>query len=245
MLGTFILWFGWYGFNAGTALVTTSNFRDKLTALAAVNTTLSGGIAGMVALFVHFFNVERKTGERIFDLRTAMNGSLGGLVAITAGAGVVQPWAAVVIGVVAGLMYLFSSNLLIKLRIDDAVEAIPVHMFNGAWGMIAVGLFASKPRLELAYGHEMEHVGWVYSLSNGSADAHLLAANIVGILWIFGWTLFTMMPFFIWLDWKGWFRSDPLEELVGLDTSYHGGLMLTTGDEAVNPNTSLNSVNSE
>jgi Amt family ammonium transporter len=88
MLGTIILWFGWYGFNAGSALITDSKERDQLLSLCAVNTTLSGGMAGLVALFANYFILERRTGEPIFDLVTAMNGSLGGLVAITAGCGV-------------------------------------------------------------------------------------------------------------------------------------------------------------
>jgi Amt family ammonium transporter len=88
MLGTIILWFGWYGFNAGSALLTDSKEMDRLLALCAVNTTLSGGMAGLTALFVNYYVLERRTGEPIFDLVVAMNGSLGGLVAITAGCGV-------------------------------------------------------------------------------------------------------------------------------------------------------------
>ncbi len=88
MLGTFILWFGWYGFNSGSALIAPSQERGKLVALSAVNTTLSGGMAGLVALFVNLFILERQLGEPIFDLKMAMNGSLSGLVAITAGCGV-------------------------------------------------------------------------------------------------------------------------------------------------------------
>lgn len=87
MLGTFTLWFGWYAFNAGSALITRSSGRDELAALAGVNTTLSGGMAGMVALFMNLLILERSTGEPFFDLKYAMNGSLCGLVAITAGCG--------------------------------------------------------------------------------------------------------------------------------------------------------------
>ncbi len=235
MLGTITLWFGWYGFNAGSAIVTNSPDVARLTGVAAVNTTVAGGMAGIMALFVDFLLVERRTGELIFDLKKAMNGTLAGLVSITAGAGLVEPWAAVLTGAVAGLLYLGGTQLLVRLRLDDAVDAIPVHMFNGMWGMIAVGLFASDRNLELSFGKEVEHVGLFYSFHNGRADARLLAANIVGILWVIVWVLSTMMPFFVWLDWKGWFRSDPLEEIVGLDTSYHGGLILTGGDDSINP----------
>jgi Amt family ammonium transporter len=235
MLGTFILWFGWYGFNGGSALIGNSNDPGRLMSIAVVNTTLSGGMAGLVALFANFFVLERFTGEPIFDLKVAMNGSLGGLVAVTAACGVVEPWAAVLIGAVAGIIYLAGSQLLVNIRLDDAVDAIPVHMFNGMWGLLSVGLFASRRNLELALGKDALHVGWVYSWREGSADAHLLGAQLIGILFIFGWVVGVMLPFFIWLDWKGWFRSDPLEEIVGLDTSYHGGLILGSGQEQVNP----------
>lgn len=154
--------------------------------------------------------------------------------AITSSCGVVEPWAAVIIGVVAGLLYLFGTWALIKVRLDDAVNAIPVHMVNGLWGMIAVGLFAAPKRLELTYAREIEHVGLFYSFRQGSGDANLLAAQIVGCLFVAGWVMGVMLPFFIWLDWRGWFRADPLEEIVGLDTSYHGGLILSSEDD-VNP----------
>eukprot|EP00934_Nitzschia_sp_Nitz4_P007755 Nitzschia sp. Nitz4//scaffold297_size22919//1667//3508//NITZ4_008517-RA/size22919-augustus-gene-0.5-mRNA-1//1//CDS//3329546286//7745//frame0 len=235
MLGTFILWFGWYGFSAGAGLVIPSEEKEKLTAIAGVNTTLSGGAAGLVAVFIHFFYLDRTTGEPYFDPRVAMNGSLSGLVAITAGAALVQPWAAVLIGALAGTFYLIARDLLVRMRLDDAVDAIPVHMFNGLWGMISVSLLACEDHVVAAYTSEFKHVGLFYSFANGGFDGHMLAANIIGILWIIGWTFFIMMPFFFWLDWKGWFRSDPLEEIVGLDTSYHGGLLLTTGEDAVNP----------
>ena len=125
-------------------------------------------------------------------------------------------------GTVAGIVYLSASNLLVRLKIDDAVDAIPVHFFNGLWGLVAVGLFASPLKLENAYGRS-KHVGWCYSWSKGSSDATLLGTNLVGFLFIVGWVLFTMLPFFFLLSYLGWFRSDPLEEIVGLDISYHGG----------------------
>jgi Amt family ammonium transporter len=132
-------------------------------------------------------------------------------------------------------LYLFGQWALIKLRLDDALDAIPMHMLNGIWGMISVGFFASPRRLEVANSRVFPHVGWFYSLRNGSADAHLLAAQIIGVLFILDWVMAIMLPFFIWLDWKGWFRSDLLEELVSLDTSYHGGLFLGSDNCKVNP----------
>ena len=166
MLGAFILWFGWYGFNAGSALngIPYEN-RGSVAALAAANTGLSAGAGGLTALFVNLWILERYTGEPFFDLKYAMNGTLSGLVAITAGCGVVEPWAAVLIGFVAGLLYIGSSKGILRLRLDDAVDAIPVHLFNGAWGVLSVGFLASPERLLAAYGMD-KHVGWyVWSMS--------------------------------------------------------------------------------
>ena len=92
-----------------------------------------------------------------------------------------------------------------------------------------MGFFASPRRLLAAHGRD-EHVGWCYSWGQGSGDATLLGAQLISILFIMAWTFSIMMPFFIWLDWMGWFRSDPLEEIVGLDTSYHGGVILGDSD---------------
>lgn len=234
MLGTFTLWFGWYGFNAGSALLLPTGNGGVVLPLSGVNTTLAGGTAGIVALFANLVFQERSTGEGFFDLKYLMNGALAGLVAITGSCGVVEPWAAVVIGALAGLLYMFSSWLLVLFRLDDAVDAIPVHMVNGAWGLIAAGLFASPARLNTAYGHS-DCVGLFYTFSHGGANGTLLGAQICGILFIFGWVLFTMLPFFVWLDMKGWFRSDPLDEIIGLDTSYHGGCMLGNNADKVGP----------
>ena len=107
-------------------------------------------------------------------------------------------------------------------------------MINGAFGLIATGLFASPARLEVAFGNS-NHVGFFYSFAHGGADATLLAAQIICILFIFGWVMFTMLPFFVWLDMKGWFRSDPLDEIIGLDTSYHGGCVLGANTEKIGP----------
>ena len=132
MLGTFILWFGWYGFNPGSALTITHTLNTgDIAALAAVNTTLSAAAGGVTALFTNLFVVERRTGEAKFDLVCLMNGCLGGLVAITAGCSTLEPYGALIVGAVAGWIYLATSQLLIKVRLDDAVDAIPVHLACG------------------------------------------------------------------------------------------------------------------
>lgn len=141
---------------------------------------------------------------------------------ITAGCATVEPWAALVIGMIAGILYIAGSDALIKLRLDDAVDAIPVHGVNGIWGLISVGLFTHPERLLQSYGTEA-HPGFFYSLSSGGVDARLLACQLVGVLFIFGWAFVTMLPFFLWLNFMGWFRSESVQELVGLDIAYHGG----------------------
>ena len=216
LLGTMILWFGWFGFNGGSALALDRNIGLNA-ANAAVATAISGASGGLSALFTNFWLEERRTGEPSFSLVMCMNGALSGLVAITAGCALVEPWGALIMGTVAGWLYIWGSHLLIRLRIDDVVDAIPVHMINGCWGLLGLGLLASPRKLELAYGHS-EHAGWFFDFT----DAHLLGAQVCAALWISGWTLFTMFPFFIWLNYKGWLRADSLEELVGLDISYHG-----------------------
>lgn len=233
MLGTFILWFGWYGFNPGSALILTTTLNTgDVAALAAVNTTICAAVAGTTALFTNLFVEERTTGEAKFDLLSLMNGCLGGLVAITAGCAVVEPWAAFIIGLVAGWLYLLTSAGLIRLRLDDAVDAIPVHLVCGTWGIFSVGFLASPERILAAYGVD-SHAGWFYELARGSFDASLLGAQVCAILFVIGWVFFIMFPFFIWLNYMGWFRADSLEELVGLDISYHGGSALGGGNDEV------------
>jgi Amt family ammonium transporter len=211
-----------YGFNPGSALLLTeAESTGKVAALAAVNTSLAGASGAIGALMTNLYIEERKTGELAFDLTAAMNGTLAGLVAITACCGTIETWAAICVGIVAGWIYLMGSKMLLKLRLDDAVDAIPVHMFNGMWGLIATGLFSSPGRLIDAYGTD-ERLGLFYSFGQGKFDGTLLLIQCMTMLFIIGWSIAMMLPFFIWLNYMGWFRADSLEELVGLDMSYHG-----------------------
>ena len=103
-----------------------------------------------------------RTGVTTYDAVATCNGCLTGLAAITGGAATVEPWAAVVIGIIAGWIYIGCSNLIVRLRIDDAVDAIPVHMGGGGWGVIATGLFSSPQRMaDYMAGRETD-VGWFY-----------------------------------------------------------------------------------
>lgn len=221
-LGTFCLWFGWYGFNPGSTLAIATDNLGNVASLVAVNTTLAACAGAVSAMFTSTFMERMRTGLASYDVTYTMNGCLTGLVAITAGCATVDPWAAVIIGIFAGWFYLLGSNILIRLRIDDAVDAIPVHMVGGAWGVIATGLFTTSNRLNAAFGTD-ENIGWFFEWGRGSGNFTMLGAQIVGILFIFGWTMATMIPFFYMLKILGWLRIDRLEEEVGMDVSIHKG----------------------
>ena len=222
ILGTFILWVGWYGFNPGSALEISTANTAQTAALCAVTTTLGAATGCVTALFTDSFLESMKTGETSYDLTMAMNGALGGLVAITAGCSVVEPWAAILIGAIGGWIYLGASKLLIRLRIDDAVDAIPVHFANGMWGVIAVGFFAKGRLMDIA-GFNGEHEGLFYEWASDDTDGNLMVAQLCSIFFIVGWVTALMGPFFYILNIAGMFRVDALEEEVGLDISHHRG----------------------
>jgi len=217
VLGTFVLWVGWYGFNPGSTLLISNSTAAAVSALAAVTTTIAAAAGSVSALFMDMFLSRMKTGHCEYDITMCMNGALAGLVAVTAGCSVMAPWAALVTGIIGGWVYIFFSSLLVKLRIDDAVDAVPVHFGNGIWGCIAVGLFAEPSRVANAYS---EHGN--YGLFYGTG-AKLLGAQVVGVLWVIGWVTVIMTPYFLLLNSAGLFRVDAIEEEVGLDISHHKG----------------------
>lgn len=221
-LGTFALWFGWYGFNPGSSIYIATAASGDVSSLAAVNTTLGSAAGALSGMFTSTVVDERKTGVYTWDTTAAMNGCLTGLVAITAGCATVEPWAAFVIGITAGWIYLAASALMIKLKIDDAVDAIPVHMFGGMWGVIATGLFTSPRRLETAF-NTTENVGWFYEWGRGSGNFTLLGCQLVSVLFVLGWSACIFTPFCMLLKALNWLRIDPLEEEVGMDISRHKG----------------------
>jgi len=221
-LGTFALWFGWYGFNPGSTIYIASAQSGDVASLVAVNTTLGAAAAALSGLFTSTLVEERKTGIYQWDTTAAMNGCLTGLVSITAGCATVDPWAAFVIGIVGGWVYLAASALMIRLKIDDAVDAIPVHMFGGAWGVLATGLFSNARRMEIA-GSSTENIGWFYEWGRGSGNFTLMGLQLVAILFVFGWVVCIFTPFCYCLKMLNWLRIDPLEEEVGMDISRHKG----------------------
>ena len=186
---------------------------------AAVNVTIAGAMGGLTAMLVRMYFGFRNDGETAYDISALMNGAMSGLVGVTAGCGTIDPVGALAVGVVAGIIYLGSSSLLLKLRIDDAVDGIPIHAFNGAWGMIAAGLLSTPDALMEAYGSN-KHVGWLYSMPHtGTMDATLFFNQIIGVLFISGVVLVTMTPFFLALNYFKLFRVDAEKEIIGLDAS--------------------------
>jgi Amt family ammonium transporter len=166
VMGTFVLAFGWFGFNAGSTLAATD---DRVAAVAA-NTAISSATGALAALFTVWMRHHRP------DVAMACNGMLGGLVAITASCAFVTPAGAALIGVVAGLMVPWAVMLLEeRFRIDDPVGAITVHGLCGAWGALALGLLADG-----SYGEGVNGVeGPVRGLLFG--DARQLAAQAIGV----------------------------------------------------------------
>jgi Amt family ammonium transporter len=200
-LGAFILWFGWFGFNAGSTL----GFGDpEQVARIAINTCLAaaaGAIAIMLVAWIKF-------GKPDFAL--TLNGSLAGLVAITAPCSVVTPGSAIYIGVIGGVVCLYAVVLLDKLHIDDPVGAVPVHGVNGIWGTLAVGLFGHSslgaPLDGFFYGGGLKQLG-IQALGTFS-----VVIFVVGSMWL----VFKSIDALVGL------RVSEKEELQGLDIGEHG-----------------------
>ena len=133
-VGGLMLWFGWYGFNPGSTL---SAMDIQGIARVSFNTTMAACSAGLVAIFISYF----RTGK--WDLGLTTNGFLAGLVAITAPCYWVSPTGSLIIGAVSAFVVVWATDLLEYLRIDDPIGAVPVHMANGIWGTLALGLFAT------------------------------------------------------------------------------------------------------
>ncbi len=200
-LGVFILWLGWYGFN-GAACTST----DQL-ASVFVTTTIAPSIATVVCMIFTWIKYGKP------DVSMCLNASLAGLVAITAPCDVTDATGSIIIGAVAGLLVVFGVWLLdFKLHIDDPVGAVAVHMMNGIWGTIAVGLFATTT----APGNDTLE-GLFYG---GGFD--LLGKQLIGFAAVAGWTVIMMIIVFSIIKAIFGLRVSEEEELEGLDSTEHG-----------------------
>lgn len=205
VLGAFILWFGWFGFNPGSTL---SAHELRISVIAA-NTQLAAAAAAMTAMFITW----KKSGKA--DVAMTANGAIGGLVAITAGCAWVAPWAAVVIGIVAGFVVCYGFWFIEQRGVDDVVGAIPVHGFNGSWGLIALGLFADG-----TYGVYTTAEPFVTGLLYGNAGFFI--AQLISVVVNFAWAFGAGLLLFYILKHTVGIRVSPEDELTGLDISEHG-----------------------
>ena len=183
-IGVFLLWFGWYGFNGGSVL----SANPGAVSTVFVTTTLSaaGGVIGSMILSWYLSNKP--------DLSMILNGSLAGLVGITAGADVIDPATSILVGLISGLLVVSSVLYLDSRKIDDPVGAISVHLVCGLWGTLAVGIFSTD---------------------------HSISIQLLGVLSYGVFCLASSMLIFYLIDKLLGLRVDEQEEIVGLDISEH------------------------
>ena len=207
-LGVFILWLGWYGFNGAAA--------TSLEQLASifVTTTIAPAVATVVCMIFTWVKYGKP------DVSMCLNASLAGLVAITAPCDVTDAFGSMVIGAVAGVLVVFGVWLLdYKLHIDDPVGAVAVHMMNGIWGTLAVGLFATPtaPGYSIANASGEEIKGLFYG-----GGFELLGLQILGFVAVAAWTAVTITMLFLVIKSTIGLRASREEEIKGLDITEHG-----------------------
>lgn len=206
-LGVFILWLGWYGFNGAAATSVEQLGSIFLT------TTIAPALATVTCMIFTWI----KYGHP--DVSMCLNASLAGLVAITAPCDVTDAFGAVVIGIVAGLLVVFGVWLLdYKLHIDDPVGAVAVHMMNGIWGTLSVGLFATDtaPEYSIANASGQKLVGLFYG-----GGFELMGLQLLGFVSVAAWTVITITTAFFVIKKVLGLRVSREEELTGLDETEH------------------------
>lgn len=187
-LGGFILWMGWFGFNGGSI----SSFEKDNLGLVLINTHLGGCAGGVSALFFMYFR------KQPVLMSATVNGSIAGLVSITAGAAYLSPLSAIFVGFAGGIIYILVVNLLDKYQLDDVVGAVAVHGGGGVWGTLAVALFPQ-----------------------GAFSFSSLLVQLAGVVSAFLWAFPLAFLFFKLLDaWLG-VRASTLHEQRGLDFTEH------------------------
>jgi ammonium transporter, Amt family len=207
VLGTIILFFGWFGFNPGSSLAFTGG-GASLAVSAAVNTLLAGAAGGTSAMiYMWFFGPSKKP-----DPSLSVNGVLAGLVAITAPCAFVGSMAAVVIGLIAGLIVCYVTFGIEKLHIDDPVGAVPVHFANGLWGLLAVGIFSNGNPASDGWNGAPGTVRGI--LFGGNTQLLAQIAEITSIIIVVGGLTFL---FFKVLAASKLLRVAASDELIGLD----------------------------
>jgi len=198
-LGCLILWFGWFGFNPASSYGLSTAEQAYEVGNVFMTTNLAAASATCIAMLVTWVRYGKP------DVSMTLNGSLAGLVAITAGCNAVDPWAAAIIGALAGALLVFAVEFFDKVaKIDDPVGAISVHGVCGLFGTLMIGFFAREDGLFTA----------------GKADRLLI--QLIGVLTVLAWTLITMYITFKIIDKVNGLRVSKEVEIDGLDPAEHG-----------------------
>ena len=201
-LGCFILWFCWFGFN-GASTVSMEGDNIALASKVFTTTNLAAAVATIVTMIFTWVKYRKP------DVSMTLNASLAGLVAITAGCDTVSPVSAAVIGAVSGILVVVAVEFIdAKLKVDDPVGACGVHLCNGLWGTIAVGLFSDGT------------IGEKGLLTGGGA--HLLGVQALGAVSVIAWVAGTMVVVFEVIKHTIGLRASEQEEIIGLDITEHG-----------------------
>ena len=188
-IGGFLLWFGWFGFNGGSTLAAGTNVG-----LILLNTHLAGAAGAVAAMLTSFLTRQPAL------MTNAVNGSIAGLVAITAGCASMQPPYAVLTGAIGGALSVFGVMLLEKMRLDDVVGAVSVHGLCGAWGTLAAGLF----------------------LTGKMFDINQVFVQLIGIGAAFVWVFFSALVMYFIISKIATLRVSTMHEQRGLDITEHG-----------------------
>lgn len=206
-LGVFILWFCWFGFNGGST-VALSGGMDEVAARVFVTTNMAAAVATVTVMCITWIRYKKP------DVSMTLNGSLAGLVAITAGCDTVTPFGAAIIGIIAGFVVVFGIEFVDqKLKVDDPVGAVGVHGLCGATGTLMVGLFGYY-----AYGStEVAPVGLFYG-----GGVHALGVQALGMVAVIAWVAVTMTIVFQIIKHTIGLRVTEAEEIMGLDKPEHG-----------------------
>ena len=210
VMGTLILWLGWYGFNPGSTLGLSAPNYARDAARVVVTTTISAATGGVTVVIL-----EKTLGDKTWSVGAVCNGILGGLVSITSGCSVTYPWSAFFCGLIGGFVYYGSSKFVLnKCKIDDPLDAFAVHGACGFWGVVASGLFAAP---SYAYGSGAGAGGLFYG--GGAALGCAFVFLFATIAWV-GSLSFLM---FFGLKKMGLLRTSLDVERAGMDVSKHGG----------------------
>jgi len=218
VLGTFILWFGWYGFNCGSTLGLSDTATGQLAAHVAMNTTIAPATGGITVLLLRLAQLKR------YDVGAMCNGILAGLVSITAPCGNVTNWSAFLIAIIGGLIYFGASFVLKLAKVDDPLDAFPVHGACGAWGALAAVIFDMGKGFDFFNGWsgfscEVDLVDDTKCYSGAWTSA--LGAQVVGIICIILWVASTSLLVMIPLRLLGIMKASDDVQTKGMDEAKH------------------------